>query len=289
MEAQVYNLNGEVVDTLELSDYIFGIVPNVPVLHQAVLRQQANARLGTHNTRTRADVRGGGRKPYRQKGTGNARQGSRRSPQFRGGGVVFGPHPRSYEQAMPRKMRRLAMRSALSAKAQEGQIIIIESFDELEPRTKAMLTVLESLNLNGTRTLLMLPERLENVYRAAGNITDCKLSYAQYLSLVDMLKYERILMTLGSLDAIDFLADDGEPVYTIASGGDKAKSQKAVEDEMDEAVEDEVELEATPEEDAAAVEADEVEAVPTDEVEKPKRSRRKATPAASADEAESEA
>jgi large subunit ribosomal protein L4 len=219
MQAQVYNLAGEVVDTLELSDYIFGIEPNVAVLHQAVVRQQANARLGTHNTLTRGNVRGGGRKPYRQKGTGNARQGSRRSPQWRGGGVVFGPHPRSYEQAMPRKMRRLAMRSALSAKARDGQIIIVENLDELEPRTKAMLTLLDNLNLGGHSTLLMLPERMENVYRAAGNLADCKLTFAQYLSLVDMLKYQRILMTVSSLDTIgDILADDGNPAYASVDG-----------------------------------------------------------------------
>ena len=219
MQAQVYNLSGEVVDTLELSDYIFGIEPNIAVLHQAVVRQQANARLGTHNTLTRGDVRGGGRKPYRQKGTGNARQGSRRSPQWRGGGVVFGPHPRSYEQAMPRKMRRLAMRSALSAKARDGQITIIDSLDELEPRTRAMIGLLDGLNLGGQRILVMLPERLDNVYRAAGNLADCKLTFAQYLSLVDMLKYERILLTLGSLDTIgDILADDGNPAYTSTKG-----------------------------------------------------------------------
>ncbi len=225
MQAQVYNLSGEVVDTLELSDYIFGIEPNIAVLHQAVVRQQANARLGTHNTLTRGDVRGGGRKPYRQKGTGNARQGSRRSPQWRGGGVVFGPHPRSYEQAMPRKMRRLAMRSALSAKARDGQITIINSLDELEPRTRAMLGLIEGLNLGGQRILMMLPERLDNVYRAAGNLADCKLTFAQYLSLVDMLKYERIVMTLGSLDTIgEILADDGNPVYTSTNGNDAAYS-----------------------------------------------------------------
>lgn len=214
MQAQVYNLAGEVVDTLELNDYIFGIEPNIAVLHQAVVRQQANARLGTHSTLRRGEVRGGGKKPYRQKGTGNARQGSRRSPQFRGGGVVFGPHPRSYEQDMPRKMRRLAMRSALSAKARDGQIIIIDSLDELEPRTRAMIELLAALDLGGQRTLVMLPERMENVYHAANNLGDCKLTFAQYLSIVDMLKYHRIMMTVGSLDAISFLNDSDEPIYT---------------------------------------------------------------------------
>lgn len=226
MQAQVYNLDGQVVDTLELSDYIFGIEPNMAVLHQAVVRQQANSRLGTHNTKTRADVRGGGKKPYRQKGTGNARQGSRRSPQWRGGGVIFGPHPRSYEQDMPRKMRRLAMRSALSAKARDGQIVIVNNLDELEPRTKAMTAMLGSLNLDGKRTLVMLPERMDNVYRAASNITNCKLTFAQYLSIVDMLKYDRILFTVDALDAISFLNDTDEPLYSsTANNADTLKTE----------------------------------------------------------------
>src|SRR5205814_2535934 len=123
----------------ELDDSIFGITPNMAVVRQAVLRQQANARQGTHDTKTRAEVRGGGRKPWRQKATGRARQGSTRGQQWRHVGVVFGPHPRSYEQDMPRKMRRLAIRSVLSAKAADGQLVVVDSFSELEPRTKAMV------------------------------------------------------------------------------------------------------------------------------------------------------
>src|SRR5213596_1667901 len=119
MQATIYNLQGQPLDTVELNDAIYGIEPNIGVVHQAVLRQQANARLGTHNTLTRADVRGGGRKPWRQKGTGRARQGSTRAPQWSGGGVVWGPHPRKYTQEMPKKMRRLAVRSALSAKLRD--------------------------------------------------------------------------------------------------------------------------------------------------------------------------
>src|SRR5689334_20043398 len=148
VQATIYNLQGEPQDTVELNDAIFGIVPNEGVVHQAVLRQQANARLGTHNTLTRANVRGGGKKPWRQKGTGRARQGSTRSPQWRHGGVVFGPHPRSYEQDLPRKMRRLAARSVLSDKAANGSLLIIDSFTDLEPRTKAMIAVLEALKVS---------------------------------------------------------------------------------------------------------------------------------------------
>ncbi|MDQ2806914.1 MAG: 50S ribosomal protein L4, partial [Chloroflexota bacterium] len=144
MQATIYNLQGQSLDTVDLNDAIYGIEPNIGVVHQAVLRQQANARLGTHDTLTRGEVRGGGKKPWRQKGTGRARQGSIRSPQWRHGGVVFGPHPRSYEQDLPRKMRRLAMRSVLSAKAADGQILLIDNFDDLAPRTKAMIEVIKT-------------------------------------------------------------------------------------------------------------------------------------------------
>src|SRR5437868_2392305 len=137
------------------------------LIHQAVLRQQANARQGTHETRTRAHVRGGGRKPWRQKGTGRARQGSTRSPQWRHGGVVFGPHQRSYEQDMPRKMRRLAIRSVLSSKAAEGRLLVIDSFEALEPRTKAMIELMNKLNIGESTALIMTPETQGNLELAA--------------------------------------------------------------------------------------------------------------------------
>ena len=134
MEASVYNATGETVGTVALDDALFGITPNNAVMHQALVRQQANARHGTHDTKTRGEVRGGGRKPYRQKGTGRARQGSTRSPQWKGGGTVWGPHPRKYTQAMPRKMRQLAIRSALSAKA--ANVAVLRGIDDLEGRTQ---------------------------------------------------------------------------------------------------------------------------------------------------------
>ena len=185
MQATVYNLAGAAVDTVELNDAIFGIVPNTSVVHQAVLRQQANARLGTHDTKTRADVSGGGRKPWRQKGTGRARQGSTRSPQWRHGGVVFGPHPRSYDQDLPRKMRRLAARSVLSDKAANGSLLIIDSFADLEPRTKAMIAVLEALQVSERRVLIMTPTKEQNLELAAGNLPKVRTMQAQYLSLVE--------------------------------------------------------------------------------------------------------
>src|SRR5919107_3156942 len=135
MNVDVLDTQGKVVGSAELDETVWGIEPNIPVMHQALLRQLANARLGTRDTKTRGEVRGGGAKPWRQKGTGRARQGSNRSPQWKGGGVVFGPHPRSYEQDMPRKMRRLAIRSVLSAKVSEGKLVVVEAPSMDTPKT----------------------------------------------------------------------------------------------------------------------------------------------------------
>ena len=203
MQATIYNLQGQSLDTVDLNDAIYGIEPNIGVVHQAVLRQQANARLGTHDTLTRGEVRGGGRKPWRQKGTGRARQGSIRSPQWRHGGVVFGPHPRSYEQDLPRKMRRLAMRSVLSAKAADGQILLIDTFDGLEPRTKAMIQVIKTLNLTQRHVLIMTPTKLQNLEQAAGNLEHVHTMRTHFLSLVDMLKAEILILDRASLDVIE--------------------------------------------------------------------------------------
>jgi large subunit ribosomal protein L4 len=203
VQATIFNLQGEALDTVELNDAIYGIEPNIGVVHQAVLRQQANARLGTHDTLTRAEVRGGGKKPWRQKGTGRARQGSTRAPQWRHGGVVFGPHPRSYVQDLPRKMRRLAMRSVLSAKAADGQILLIDSFTDLEPRTKVMLNTLAALNLADRRVLIMTPERQDNLELAAGNLKNVTTMRTQYLSLVAMLKAEYLVLDRASLTVIE--------------------------------------------------------------------------------------
>ena len=202
MQATVYNLTGAEVGTVDLEDAIFGIEPNETVVHQAVLRQQANARLGTHNTKTRADVRGGGRKPWRQKGTGRARQGSTRAPQWRHGGVVFGPHPRSYVQALPRQMRRLAARSVLSDKVAAGGLLIVDSFADLEPRTKAMIAALAALQLTGRRVLIMTPQREQNLELAAGNLPGVETMMAQYLSLVAMLKADVVVLSRDSVDVI---------------------------------------------------------------------------------------
>src|SRR5262245_60533215 len=147
MQSDVLDLKGKVVRKIDLDDRVFGIEPNQAVVHQAVVIQQANARQGTHDTRTRGEVAGGGKKPYRQKGTGYARQGSKRAPHYKGGGVVFGPHPRSYEKAFPRKMRRLALRSVLSARAAEDALTIVSAFELDTPKTKALLVTLAALGI----------------------------------------------------------------------------------------------------------------------------------------------
>lgn len=202
MQAKVYNLAGDEVEQIELDDAIFGITPNMTVIHQAVLRQQANARQGTHETKTRAFVSGGGRKPWRQKGTGRARQGSTRSPQWRHGGVVFGPHPRSYEQDMPRKMRRLAIRGVLSSKVAEGRLVLVDSFDDLEPRTKAVLELMGNLNIGDDTALIMTSDGAENLVKAASNAPKITTMSAHLLSVVDMLKHNYIVMPRASLELV---------------------------------------------------------------------------------------
>lgn len=202
MQANVYNLAGEVVRSIELDDAIFGIEPNMAVVHQAVVRQQANARQGTANTRTRADVRGGGRKPWRQKGTGRARQGSTRSPQWTHGGVVFGPHTRSYEQPMPRKMRRLAIRSVLSGKARDGQLVLVESFQDIEPRTRVMSDTLKNLNITDKSSALIFTTGETSLLQAASNLGKVKTLSAHLLSVVDMLKYDYVVLPLPSLEVV---------------------------------------------------------------------------------------
>jgi large subunit ribosomal protein L4 len=204
MRVDVYDTTGAVVDGVELDDSVWGIEPNVAVMHQALIRQQANARKGTHNTLTRGLVRGGGKKPWRQKGTGRARQGSIRSPQWSGGGVVWGPHPRSYAQSMPRQMRRLAIRSALSAKVRDGRLTVVAGLDEIEPRTKAMKGVLAALPA-ARSTLIVTPGQAEVITRGAGNLEGVETIQAPYLNVRDVLKFERLVVTREAIATIEGL------------------------------------------------------------------------------------
>jgi large subunit ribosomal protein L4 len=204
MQVKVYDTQAQESGTLDLDDTIFAIEPNIPVMHQALQRQLANRRAGTHNTLRRGEVRGGGRKPWRQKGTGRARQGSTRSPQWRGGGVVFGPHPRSYEQDMPKKMRRLAIRSVLSARARDEQVVVVSGLAEIEPKTKAMKALLESLPASQRSTLIVIGPGAgqELVYRAAGNLENVTVIRAGYVNVRDVLKHERLLLTTEAVETI---------------------------------------------------------------------------------------
>jgi large subunit ribosomal protein L4 len=202
MQVPVYNTQGKQVEETELRDDIFAAPVNEALMHQALVRQLANARQGTHATKTRGEVRGGGRKPWRQKGTGRARQGSIRAPHWRGGGTVFGPTPRSYRQKMPRKMRRAALRSALSVKAADSQLVLLDAFEMAEPKTKEILGILENLGVQST-ALILLPGRDEVILRSVSNLPQVRTLVAQYLNVRDLLKYDYILMPLASLEVIE--------------------------------------------------------------------------------------
>ena len=232
MQATIYNLAGEEAGSIELDDAVFGVTPNMAVIQQAVLRQQANARQGTHETKTRAHVRGGGRKPWRQKGTGRARQGSTRSPQWAHGGVVFGPHVRSYEQDMPRKMRRLAIRGVLSSKLADGRLLVVEGFDEMEPRTKVMLEALGKLNVGTESALIMLPpDAQDNLKRAAGNLPRVTLMQAGLLSVLDMLKHEFIIMPRASVEIVQAIlgSQGGRRKFSLNKDGDNGATTPTAE------------------------------------------------------------
>ena len=203
MKVPLRNMAGKAIDEIEVRDDIFGIAPNEAVMHQALVRQLANVRLATAKTKTRGEVSGGGRKPWRQKGTGRARHGSIREPQWRGGGVVFGPRPdRNYRKAMPRKMRRLALRSALSVKAREERLIVLDEFRMPAPKTKEMLGVLKALTGNSS-TLILLPERDFHVEKSVNNLPGAKTLRAHYLNLVDIFGHDYLIMPLAALKVVE--------------------------------------------------------------------------------------
>ena len=200
--ARVVDQDGAVTGNVELPESIFGIEPNGPVMHQALLRQLANGRQGTSSTKTRSDVRGGGRKPWRQKGTGRARQGSSRAPHWEGGGVVFGPHPRSYRMEMPRKQRRLALRSALSSKAQDGGLVVLETFTLEAPQTRAVTELLRTVDA-GKRVLVVLGSHNEMLEKSARNIAEVQVTLAGNLSVRDLLMAETVIVTRDAIEHIE--------------------------------------------------------------------------------------
>lgn len=202
MLVPIRNMTGDTVGEIDLRDDIFAAPINKVVMHQALVRQLANAHRGTHKTKERGEVSGGGRKPWRQKGTGRARQGSIRAPHWRGGGIVFGPKPRSYEQQMPRKMRRMAMRSALSAKAANNQLVVVEQLSLDAPKTKQIVGVLRSLDVQKS-ALILLPEANFAVERSARNLPDVKTLRAGLMNVRDLLGYDTLVLTRDAIPEIE--------------------------------------------------------------------------------------
>ncbi|KGF46397.1 50S ribosomal protein L4 [Veillonella montpellierensis DNF00314] len=198
----LYNQSGVKTGTIELNDAVFGVEVNDAVMHLAVVRQLANERLGTHATKTRGMVRGGGRKPWKQKGTGRARSGSTRSPLWVGGGTVFGPSPRSYYKAMPRKARRLAVKSALSAKVNESELYILEELTLAAPKTKEVLNILNNFNV-GDAKVLFITEGDVNVELSARNIQGVKATSNEGINIFDLLHYDKLFITKGAVAKIE--------------------------------------------------------------------------------------
>ena len=237
MTQSVLNIRGEQIGDTELDPSIFGVAINVHVLHQALKMQLANARQGNASTKTRGDVAGGAVKPWRQKGTGRARQGTTRSPLWIKGGVTFGPHPRKYTQSMPKKMRRLALKSALASKLQENRVIVVDDFAMTEPRTKDMIATLQSIGA-GPSTLILLAERNSTVELSARNLSGVKVLQATNLNVADLLTHDYLVFTRSALetisatygDAIGTEAIDTEAMDTEATDteADKGESDASV-------------------------------------------------------------
>jgi len=194
MQVPVYNISGEVVKQIEISDDVFAVPINEAVIHQAMVRQQANARQGTSSTKTRGDVAGSSKKLFRQKHTGNARAGSKKSPLRRGGGVTFGPHPRDYSQAMPKKMRQLALKCMLSTKAGDGELKVVEDLNFEQPKTKEMAQILQKLEI-ASSAIIVTPEVVDNLVKSSRNLASVKTMPANLLNVGDLLSYRILLMT----------------------------------------------------------------------------------------------
>ena len=201
IELPVRNLKGENVATASLDERVWDVEPNVAVLHQAVVAQQANARAGTADTRTRGEVRGSTKKHHRQKGTGMARQGTTKAPHWKGGGVVFGPHPRDWSQDLPKKMRKLAMRSALSAKVDDEAVILVESWSLPELKTREVVRALGALAVD-RRAIVVLPERDRDAERAGSNLSTLKVVTPGSLNLLDVLQADHLIVTTAAAEAL---------------------------------------------------------------------------------------
>lgn len=211
-EIDIFTQDGAKSGRLDLADAVFDAPRNDQVVRAALLRQLANQRAGTAATKTRGDVSGGGKKPWRQKGTGRARQGSTRAPQWKGGGVVWGPHPRSYEQKMPRKARQLALRVALSGRAREGRLIAVDQISLAAPKTKELLGILDRIGA-GASTLIIVEQRNWALEKSAQNLPEVKVLISQLANVADILKYDYVVATQSALTA---MADALTPANAVA-------------------------------------------------------------------------
>ena len=198
---KVFNMSGSEVGSIELNDSIFAVEVNTHVMHQAVVQYLANKRQGTQSALTRAEVRGGGRKPWRQKGTGRARQGSTRSPQWTGGGVVFAPKPRDYSFKLNKKVKRLALKSALTTKVNDGKFVVVDEINLPEMQTKEMVKVLNNLNVN--KSLVVLEDTNEKAVVAARNIPTVKTASVSTINVYDILKYDSVVVTKAAVEKIE--------------------------------------------------------------------------------------
>ncbi|MED4073263.1 50S ribosomal protein L4 [Priestia endophytica] len=198
----LFNQGGENLGNIDLNEAVFGIEPNESVLFDAILMQRSATRQGTHKVKNRSEVRGGGRKPWRQKGTGRARQGSIRSPQWRGGGVVFGPTPRSYSYKLPKKVRRLAIKSALSSKVQSNDFVVLEDLALQAPKTKDMVAVLSNLSVD-SKTLIVTADVNENVTLSVRNIPGVNVITASSVNVLDLVSAEKVVFTKGAVQKVE--------------------------------------------------------------------------------------
>ena len=198
----VYNIEGKKVSDIELADSVFGIEPNEKIVHSVLVNYMANQRQGTSNTKTRAEVAGGGRKPWKQKGTGRARQGSIRAPQWFKGGIALGPKPRDYSYRVNKKEKRLAIRSVLSSKVLENNLVVVDAMNFDAIKTKNMVSALNNLKVEG-KTLIVLPEKNENVQKSARNIEGVKTSLVNTIDVYDLLKYTNLVLTLDTVKKLE--------------------------------------------------------------------------------------
>ncbi len=198
----VYNIEGKKVSDIELADSVFGIEPNEKIVHSVLVNYLANQRQGTSNTKTRAEVAGGGRKPWKQKGTGRARQGSIRAPQWFKGGIALGPKPRDYSYRLNKKERRLAIRSVLSSKVLENNLVVVDAMNFDAIKTKNMVSALNNLKVEG-KTLIVLPEKNENVQKSARNIEGVKTSLVNTINVYDLLKYNKLILTVDAVKNLE--------------------------------------------------------------------------------------